>query len=229
MRFSVAESEYLAEETMVTIVPYLDHPAFKFISGTFGPLESGLPCKLPLWLAITLRKRGSCIIQAPEWMSAPSLEEFVANERSSRVLGQLPYFYMEVGHMLINNAKEDIPNAEKISSLLQDLENIRMDRLRLGITMTADTVNKDESVVSTALNNVASMEIMAIRSFFIQSMNAFLWLKPPEEPAVQQPAYQQQRTTRTMAFAEEAADATASAPAAAGAAAGRKLRRLRKD
>eukprot|EP00981_Chlorochromonas_danica_P009525 scaffold2721_cov181-Ochromonas_danica.AAC.3 len=61
----------------------------------------------------------------------------------------------------------------------------------MGIAMTAETVNKDDSVVSTALNNVSSMEITAIRDFFLNSMDTFLWLKPPEgeEPMTEAAGY----------------------------------------
>ena len=67
------ENEFIAEETIITITSNLNHPPFRFISGKFGPLEAGLPCQVPLWLAITLRKKGKCIIAMPEWMTVSVL------------------------------------------------------------------------------------------------------------------------------------------------------------
>lgn len=180
-RLSASECEYFAEETMVTIVPNVNHPTFRFVSGIFGPLESGIPCEVPLWLAITLRKRSKCIIRTPDWMTVANLEEIVAHERSQQVLGKLPYHFMEISQLLLTNANEDILNPEKVSLLLQDLEQIRMDRIRIGISGIAETVKQDQSVVSTALNNVSSMEVLAMKDFFLSSLDAFLWLRPPED------------------------------------------------
>lgn len=187
-RLTASECEFFAEETVMTIVPNVNHPTFNFISGVFGPLESGIPCEVPLWLAITLRKRGKCIIRMPDWLLVSNLEDIVAHERSQETLGKLPFHYMEISQLLFSNAHEDILQPEKVSQLLQDLEQIRMDRVRIGIANTADAVKLDQSIVSTSLNNVASMEILAMRDFFLASLDAFLWLRPPEDANAEVPS-----------------------------------------
>lgn len=180
-RYSVHESEYLAEETIVTIVSNVNHPTFRFISGNYGPLESGMPCKVPLWLAITLRKRGKCTIKQPSWLNIDHLENAVNHERNQRVLSDLPFFYVEIAKLLLHNAIEDIDQPDKVASLIQDLENIRMDRIRIGVGSIAEAVLQNQSVISTSLNNVASIEINAVRDFFLQCINTFLWLSPPND------------------------------------------------
>ena len=179
--FTIAENEYLAEETLITIISGVNHPAFKFISGQFGPLVSGMPCDVPLWLAITLRKRGKCTINMPSWMEVDNLERLVASERTERSLGALPYHFMEIAHILLTNANEDVKQPERVSGLIQDLSNIRMERIRLCISTIAETVKNGSSVVSTSLTNASSMEIFSIKQFFLGSLDAFLWLKPPED------------------------------------------------
>jgi GINS complex subunit 2 len=176
-----AELEYFAEETLVTIIPNVSHPQFRFVSGNFGPLESGLPCEVPLWLAVTLRKRSKCIIRMPDWLQVENLERIVEHERSQSSLGDLPFHYLEIAHILFKHAKDDIINPEKVATLLQDLEQIRMDRLRIGIAQIAMNVHEDQSMVAVTLNNVASMEILSIKEFFLGSLDAFLWLRPAEE------------------------------------------------
>lgn len=37
--------------------------------GDFGPFFPQIPAKVPLWLAVALKKRGKCAIRRPEWMS----------------------------------------------------------------------------------------------------------------------------------------------------------------
>ena len=130
---TAAENEILAEETLITISSNVNHPAFSFISGTFGPLLAGMPCSVPLWLAVTLRKRGKCTILTPDWMSVQSLEQNIANERNQDIWEPLPFHYREISHLLLNQARDDVPNPDKVQVLLQDLENVRMDRAKLGI------------------------------------------------------------------------------------------------
>ena len=59
---SAEENEFLAKNTLVIITSGVNHEEFKFLSGNFGPLEAGLPCQVPLWFALQLRRNGKCII-----------------------------------------------------------------------------------------------------------------------------------------------------------------------
>lgn len=176
---NAAHNEFSAEDTIITIVPSINHPTLRFISGTFGPLESGIPCLVPLWLAINLRKRGKCVIKIPQWLTITSLEETVNNEKSSNVLSQLPFYYMEIAHLLLTHAVGDMTEPERVSALLQDIENIRMDRLRYGISSLVTRVHADEAVVSTFVTNVSSMEILNMKAFLLNSLESFIWLRPP--------------------------------------------------
>ena len=50
---SAEENEYLAKEELVTIVSNMNRAEpFYFISGRFGPLEAGVECDVPIWLAL---------------------------------------------------------------------------------------------------------------------------------------------------------------------------------
>lgn len=170
---SASEMEFVAEDTLVTITSNVDHPIFHFISGDFGPLIAGLPCELPLWLAITLRRKGKCIIQPPDWMSVESLERFVAHERTEATFESLPFYYIEISQLLLIHAKDDFIQIDKISALLKDLENIRMDRARVGLLDIADRVRNGNAVLSVGLRNVSSAEIQALKPVFLQSLRIF--------------------------------------------------------
>jgi GINS complex subunit 2 len=182
-----AENEFLAEETLVRIVSGTDHPALNFISGRFGPLLAGFPAEVPLWLAITLRKRGKCTIAIPEWMSIISLEQYIANERSQVIFAPLPYYYREISQLLLTHAREEIQSPDRVAVLLQDLENIRMDRSRLGILDMADKVRTSEAVVYAGLPNVGAIEVQTIRRFSVESISMFSRLTPGAVAVEQQP------------------------------------------
>lgn len=180
-----SENEYFAEQTLITIIPNVDQPKFQFISGHFGPLTGGFPAVVPLWLAITLRKRGKCTIQMPEWMTILALEERVATERTQGTLSDLPFHYMEIAQLLLTNAKEDIISPDKVMVLLQDIENIRMDRIKLGVMGVADSIYKNRSVVFANLNNASAMEILTMKRFFLSSMDTFYKLCPSVDAPTQ--------------------------------------------
>ncbi len=181
--FPLSYLEFGAEEIFVEITPLFNHPPFLFISYTIGPIISGLPIEVPLWFAISLRKRGRCKIRVPDWLTVACLEKLVKEEGSEhqRSLSILPFQFIELSNLFLTYCKEDIDQSERVAALIQDLTNIRDDRIRLGVRSIAETIQSGSSVVSTNLHNVASMEIFAIRQFFLGSMDAFLWLKAPEE------------------------------------------------
>jgi len=61
------ENDLFAEEELITISPkiefeYSSNHMFKLYSGTIGPIEIAKQVEVPLWLAITLKKKGkSCV------------------------------------------------------------------------------------------------------------------------------------------------------------------------
>lgn len=209
---TTAESEFFAEETLITISPNFSHDTLLFTSGSFGPLEAGDPCVVPLWLAITLRKRGKCTIVIPDWMSTSSLEQNILNEKSRETFEPLPFHYREISQLLLNYARDDIKEPDRVAALLQDIDNIRMDRAKMGMigssvnhfsyfsvsnsgrsqnhmthsnllsTIDSDfchcshriamagLVRQGHIVNSVSLINIASIEILTIRRFLVESL-----------------------------------------------------------
>ena len=119
-------------------------------------------------------------------MTVASLEARVTTERTQGTLSELPFHYMEIAQLLITNAKDDIISPDKVAVLLQDIENIRMDRIKLGVMGVADSISKNRAVVFANLNNASSMEILTMKRFFLSSMDTFYKLCPSVDAA---PAY----------------------------------------
>lgn len=168
---SAAENEYFAEQTIVTIVSAIDHPVFRFLSGSIGPLEAGLPCEVPLWLAIRLRHGGLCTINVPDWLRPEFLEKLIETERESDIFGEIDFHYIEIFQLLGEYAREDIPQFDRVAALLQDVQNIRMDRAKFGIEGEAKDQNIDDRFVCTQLKNISSAEITLLKGFLIEYLN----------------------------------------------------------
>eukprot|EP01035_Chromulina_nebulosa_P019699 gene19699-25621_t len=140
---------------------------------------------VPLWFAITLRKKGKCTIAIPEWMSVESLENFIEAEREAQILQPLPFHYIEISKLLLTYAREDIQYPDKSSALLKDLENIRMDRLKIAIVDVANKVKGGEKVFLAKVVNISSMEIFAIKDFITESMSVFKSLTTTKDDNIQ--------------------------------------------
>lgn len=56
-KLTAAELEFIAEDQLVEIVPKFKHGPLHLIQGDFGPFVPQARTTVPLWLAITLKKR----------------------------------------------------------------------------------------------------------------------------------------------------------------------------
>lgn len=194
-----AENEFIAEETLISIESFVDHPKFQFISGTFGPLEAGLPCDVPLWMAISLRKKRLCKIKVPDWMTIDNIREKIREERNSGgVFVKLPFHYIEISSLLLKYARDDMQSPEELATLLRDIEDIRMDRLKIAmVEEIANKVKNAEKVVYLNVENLSSMEILSVKRFVLESMSVFTRLTAVE------PEVREVRDARGNIFAGE--------------------------
>jgi GINS complex subunit 2 len=130
-----------AEDSKITIIPKFKYDTLKFISvskiylhrisrfplsllqqGDFGPFRPQTPVDVPLWLAVTLKKRQKCQIQQPEWMdlgnlcgsktvtlflTTCALVEYLGakleNEKSNDEFEDLPFHFLEIVSVLFNS------------------------------------------------------------------------------------------------------------------------------
>ena len=170
---SAEENEFLAKETLIVITSGVSHEQFHFLSGKFGPLEAGLPCQVPLWFALQLRRNGKCIIEIPEWLTVASLEKTKDDEKVKEGLTDLPYYFVEIAQLLLAHAKDDFDSPDQTRTLLQDIQGIRMDRLRTGVLTFADLAKAGEGIPSVKLPNICASEVLGLRGFVSQSLGMF--------------------------------------------------------
>ncbi|KJE92086.1 Psf2 [Capsaspora owczarzaki ATCC 30864] len=168
LEFTAAEVEFLAEDTIITIVPNFQMDMLFFISGTVGPFSPSLPVQVPVWLACTLKTRKRCSIQAPEWLDVAYLSAKLDEERMfhDRFI-EMPEHFMEISAMLLECASDDIRNASQLRGIIEDICEIRYAKARHGLSILQD------NPVATQVNNLSLMEINSIRPFFIHAMNEF--------------------------------------------------------
>ncbi|XP_070617959.1 DNA replication complex GINS protein PSF2 [Erythrolamprus reginae] len=162
-----AEVEFLAEREMVTIIPNFSLDRIYLIGGELGPFNPGLPVDVPLWLALNLKQRQKCRLVPPDWMDVEKLEQMRDQERQEDTFTPMPNpFYMELTKLLLNFAADNIPKADEIRTLVKDIWDTRIAKLRV----SADSfVSRQES--HARLDNLTLMEINTTGAFLTQALD----------------------------------------------------------
>ncbi|XP_067010466.1 probable DNA replication complex GINS protein PSF2 [Anabrus simplex] len=129
-----SEVEFLAEKLFVSIVPNFNLGIIHLISGDVGPFRAGLPVRVPMWIATNLRQQQKCRIIAPDWMTVEELERVREEESQSRLFTKMPSeHYMIEGDVLLKLAAEDIPRSDEIRTIIKDIWDMRMSKLRSSV------------------------------------------------------------------------------------------------
>lgn len=161
---SAAEVEYLAEFEKILITPNFSAQAYQFIEGNVGPFVPLRLLEVPIWLAVTLKKRNKCTIRPPAWMNTEYIQRLLELEKiNAEAFSKVPDHYIEISALLFDCASDDIRDAETVRGLLADLQNIRTSKLRNSFPKS-DLINVDLGTLVTT--NLTVMEVNTIRPFF---------------------------------------------------------------
>ncbi|EFA76683.1 peptidase M28E domain containing-protein [Heterostelium album PN500] len=167
--FTPFQIEFLAEDESITIVPNFRMEELHFLSGTYGPFVPALPVNVPLWLAITLKKKKKCKIQFPQWLSLERLtDKYEAENNVETSFESMPPYYIEIATLLLSVASDDTPNANGIRGLIEDIINRRQNKLSDTIIEALKPV---QSVDPLRINNITMMEINRIRPTICSGLN----------------------------------------------------------
>ncbi|XP_008308848.1 LOW QUALITY PROTEIN: DNA replication complex GINS protein PSF2 [Cynoglossus semilaevis] len=167
------EVEFLAEKETVKIIPNFSLDKIYLIGGDLGPFNPGLPVDVPVWLALNLKQRQKCRIVPPEWMEVEKLEEMRELERKENTFTPVPSpFSMGLTKLLLTHASDNIPKADEIRTLVKDIWDTRIAKLRL----SADSFIREQEA-HAKLDNLTLMEINTIRTFLLDSLNCMYKLR----------------------------------------------------
>ncbi|ELU03231.1 hypothetical protein CAPTEDRAFT_162065 [Capitella teleta] len=161
-----AEVEFLAEKEEIGIVPNFSQDQIHLIGGEIGPFNPGLEVRVPLWMAINLAQRQKCRIIPPEWMDVEKLSDKKQDEQDSQFFTEMPCsHYMEVSLLLLQHSTESIPRADEIRTLVKDIWDLRMAKLRSSI----DVFVKSDST-HAKLNHLTLMELNTVRPLLTKAL-----------------------------------------------------------
>jgi len=116
------EMEFVASiETNISILPLISLDRVRLLSGTYGPFQPPAHAEVPLWLAISLRKKRKCVVIPPEWLSVgtsyffffsniDALSEYLRLETSALPFAPLPLHYVVVAKLLLEQFVSEMVN-----------------------------------------------------------------------------------------------------------------------
>mmetsp|Transcript_18308 Transcript_18308/g.28734 ORF Transcript_18308/g.28734 Transcript_18308/m.28734 type:complete len:330 (-) Transcript_18308:139-1128(-) len=184
---AIAASNFLAGDETISIIPSFTYPeTIGLISGQVGPFRAGMDTEVPLWMATMLRRRKLAKIIAPSWMDVSVLKEVLAFERDPKEASfssDIPFRHAEISQVILSacragsgtggsgamgdGGESEVPNADQVKLLLEDIQRVRMDKIRRNVhTLSAQTLktkSKYESIID--VTNIGSLEMHQIKPF----------------------------------------------------------------
>ncbi|KAJ2158130.1 DNA replication protein psf2 [Coemansia sp. RSA 552] len=162
--FTMAELEYLAQCEDIAIVPLHRMERMELVRGTVGPFRPPRKATVPLWLAVMLKRANRCRVVAPPWLAYEHLRGLCKREEQpDTMFSRLPPHYLEIAHMLLAAAEDDIADSQNIRRLLQDLRETRQSKAWEGMRML--------NPLQLQMDNLAVAEINEIRPLFARSFD----------------------------------------------------------
>ena len=145
---------------------------------------------MPLWLALLLKRQSRANILAPPWLSVNTLSKVLEEDtafddyrrstafptshsrgtasppflQTSTSIGPndaLPYHWLEMSHLLLESAADDIPMADEVRRLIRDVREARAAQTRR--TIQQGQINGDKQLDITGMGG---LEIAENRGFF---------------------------------------------------------------
>ncbi|XP_045149535.1 DNA replication complex GINS protein PSF2 [Echinops telfairi] len=146
--------------------------------GDLGPFNPGLPARVPLWLAVNLKRRQKCRLLPPDWMDVEKLEEMRDHERKEETFTPMPSpHYMELSQLLLNHAADNIPKADEIRTLIKETWDTRIAKLRV----SADRFVRQQEA-HARLDNLTLLEISTSGAFLTRALGRMYRLRTGLQP-----------------------------------------------
>ena len=165
------EVEFIAEDIAVEVTPNFTSPAqreakvllFKNISS----FEAQSRKPVPLWLALSLKKRSKCTVTMPDWLKTEKLNSILKAEHREKELQKIHFHYIEVAHSLCKHAREDMTDWNQVYDLVESIRSVRKDKIRKIFMKLSDRSIED-------IENISASEICSTKPLLSCSKNALL-------------------------------------------------------
>lgn len=134
-------------------------PQLNLIEKTYGPFISNQIDKLPIFLALELKKKKKLNILLPFYLQSDYIIDIIEKEKTNEEIFQMihPNFF-ELYFIL----KDFIPELTKSYALFNELRQIRLNKIKAGL--------KSLDNRALILENLTQFEFAHVKNFVIKSM-----------------------------------------------------------
>ena len=155
---NASESNYIAENYLIEIIPSFHSEKISLVSGDYGPFKPNKIIKIPLWLAVKYRNNNQCKIIIPSIYENSYLNGVLESEKENKnSLFDLPPNFFEISNILFNNAEDDFEDIKKTRCFVADIKTLRQNKIN---NMLKNIKNED---LYLKLNGLTSIELEQIR------------------------------------------------------------------
>ena len=127
---TASESDYIAENYLIEIIPNFHAEKIYLVSGEYGPFKPNKIIKIPLWLAVKYRNNNQCKILIPSIYENSYLNGVLESEKDNKTsLFDLPPNFFEISNILFNNAEDDFDDIKKTRCFVADIKTIRQNKI----------------------------------------------------------------------------------------------------
>ncbi|KAL1491624.1 hypothetical protein ABEB36_012195 [Hypothenemus hampei] len=124
-------------------------------------------------MAIHLKKQQQCKIIPPDWLDVEILTNVKEQEKDNKSFVKMPSeHYMVEAKLILGNAADDIPRVDEIRTIIKDIWDIRMSKLRSSM----DLMIKNSSMYA-AVDNLTLMEMNSIRPILPNALDQIYRMK----------------------------------------------------
>lgn len=180
-----SEAEFIATSaTEISIVPLMRIDRVRLLSGVYGPLRPPAQARVPLWMALSLKKRKRCSVVCPDWLQPENLRELHRSEIMNEEFAAVPLHYMAIAKVLLETAPDDIPQSDEVRVILKGLREARQSKVMEGIRH----VNTEH----LGMYNISSGEVAELRPFLGTAFKHLRAMQRAGEPDEEQSALNDQ-------------------------------------
>jgi hypothetical protein len=154
-----------------------------------GPFVPLMTSTVPLWMALFLKSRNLVDICPPAWYNAANLSAIIRYEKQNEALfadrNRLPNDYYEVGTRLVSalsshdteQGSSSSSSSNAMSLLLQDLLDIRVDKLRQQfIHLLSNEERNVDFDLTVDVSDIGNQELALLRGFVTQAVTDHYWM-----------------------------------------------------
>eukprot|EP00758_Cryptobia_borreli_P002558 Tbor_TRINITY_DN3119_c0_g1::TRINITY_DN3119_c0_g1_i1::g.14622::m.14622/K10733/GINS2, PSF2; GINS complex subunit 2 len=171
---------FVADQTLIQILPKFTMKAIKGIGGVYGPFQPNVDISVPLWLALYFRQANMCEIVTPHFLKVQFLRSVLEKEMNDDVSYEmLPFHYFEVTMSILKVCRNDIASVTEVIRLVQEIQATRRQKL----SKTVVQFQKESlSVPALTVVNLTSLEIDYLRKSLGPIFDSFEALQMRSHP-----------------------------------------------